>query len=59
MALNPALKIILIKDGSLLDEEGIKTVTEIAKGKDYQLWIECVKDSPGCGIYIEDGEIKA
>ena len=58
MALNPELKIILIRDGSLLDAEGLKTVIDIAKGRDYQLWIEKVADEKGVGIYIEDGEIK-
>lgn len=58
MALNPALKIILIKDGSLLDKEGMKAITEIAKDRDYQLWIEKVMDEKGVGIYIEDGEVK-
>ena len=60
MALNPELKIILIKDGSLLDAEGTKAIMDIAKDKDYQLWIEKCADEKGpLGIYIEDGEIKA
>jgi len=59
MTLNPQLKIILIREGSLLDSEGLKAVTEIAKGRDYQLWIEKVSDDKGVGIYIEDGEIKS
>jgi ABC-type phosphate transport system ATPase subunit len=59
MALNPELKIILIKDGSLLDAEGTKAIMEIAKDKDYQLWIEKCADEKGpLGIYIENGEIK-
>lgn len=58
MALNPTLKIILIREGSLLDTEGMKAIVDLAKEKDYQLWIEKVADSKGVGIYIEDGEIK-
>lgn len=57
MALNPKLKIILIREGSLLDQEGLKAIVELAKEKDYQLWIEKVSDSKGVGIYIEDGAI--
>lgn len=59
MALNPTLKIVLIREGSLLDKDGMKTITNIAKEKEYQLWIERVNDDKGgVGIYLEDGEIK-
>jgi energy-coupling factor transporter ATP-binding protein EcfA2 len=58
MVLNSELKIILIREGSLLDTEGLKMIIEIAKDKDYQLWIERVADNQQIGIYLEDGEIK-
>jgi hypothetical protein len=58
MALNPTLKIVLIREGSLLDKDGLKAVTDIAKQKDYQLWVERVSDEKGVGIYLEAGEIK-
>jgi ABC-type glutathione transport system ATPase component len=57
MALNPTLKIILIREGSLLDKEGLKTLIDFAKEKDFQLWLEKVGDEKGVGIYIEDGQV--
>ncbi len=58
MALNPTLRIILIREGSDLDSDGLKSIIDVAKDKDYQLWIEKVADSKGVGIFIENGEIK-
>ena len=63
MALNPTLKFIIIREGSLLDEQGQEEVIEMAKGRDYQIIIEKVagrdKDGnpPKAGIYIEAGDI--
>ena len=58
MASNPKLKVILIRDGSLLDKDNMKVIEEMARDKDFQVWIERVDDSGKVGIYIEDGEIK-
>ena len=59
MALNPKLKVILVREGSLLDKNGLQAIIEVAKEKDYQLWIERVADDKQVGIYLEDGEVKA
>ena len=59
MAMNPEAKIILCREGSLLDKTGIEEIENIAKDNDYQLWIETVDDSGKVGIYIEDGQIKS
>jgi energy-coupling factor transporter ATP-binding protein EcfA2 len=58
MANNPKLKIVIIRDGSLLDQDNLKVIEEMAKDKDFQVWVEKVDDSGKVGIYIEDGEIK-
>lgn len=58
MAINPELKVIRIMDGSLLDSDNMKVIEEMAKEKDYQIWIEKVDESGKVGIVIEDGEIK-
>ncbi|MFA5392051.1 MAG: AAA family ATPase [Candidatus Omnitrophota bacterium] len=58
MALNPGVKIIMIRDASLLDEAGMKAIVDLAREKDYQLWLEVVDDTGKMGIYIEEGEIK-
>ena len=59
MASNPKLKVVLIKDGSLLDQDSLKVIEEMAKEKDWQIWCESVDSSGKVGIYIEDGEIKS
>jgi DNA repair exonuclease SbcCD ATPase subunit len=59
MAANPELRVIRIKDGSLLDKENLVLIDEIAKGGDFQVWIECVDDSGKMGFYIEDGTVAA
>ena len=64
MSLNPELRVIRIKDGSLLDSDSMQMIGEMIKSKDgdhekdYQLWIEVVGDDAEAGILIEDGEIK-
>ena len=59
MASNPKLKVVLIKDGSLLDQNSLKAIEEMAKEKDWQIWVESVDESGKVGIYIEDGEVKS
>jgi len=58
MASNPKLRVILVRDGSLLDKDNMKIVADMAKDKDFQIWIESVDDTGKVGIYIEEGEIK-
>lgn len=58
MALNPRLKVILIRDGSLLDPDSMNVVTQMATDHKYQLWIEVVEDSDRCTVVIEDGVVK-
>lgn len=58
IALNPELRVIRIADGSLLDDENLEMVKEMAAEHDAQVWIELVGDGDGTGLIIEDGEIK-
>lgn len=59
MASNPKLKVILIRDGSLLDADNLKVVEEMARDKDFQVWIETVSDDGKVGIFVEDGMVKS
>lgn len=59
LALNPKLKVILIRDGSLLDENNLKIVSEMAEKSDAQVWIERVGEGEEVSVIIEDGAIKA
>lgn len=58
MALNPELRVLRIKDGSLLDTKNLKIIQDMTKENDFQIWIEKVDESGKIGIYIEEGEIK-
>lgn len=57
MALNPKLKVIRIMDGSLLDDDSMQAITQMAKDSDYQVWVEKVADGSGVGVTIEDGAV--
>ena len=59
MASNPKLRVIRITDGSLLDEDSLATISEMAKAEDFQVWIETVDSSGKVGIVIEDGKVKS
>ena len=58
MASNPKLRVLRIRDGSLLDEESLKALAEMADQEDYQIWIERVSDSGAVGFVLEDGHLK-
>jgi len=57
MALNPQIRVLRIKDGSLLGPKNITILSEMIKEKDFQLFLEKVDTSGKIGIYIEEGEI--
>lgn len=58
MAKDKQLRVVLIKDGSLLDEDNMKVITDMATDNDFQVWIEKVDSTGKIGIVIEDGTIK-
>jgi len=58
MALNPKLKVIRIRDGSLLDASSMKIIADMAAEKDFQIWVEKVDESGKIGFVIEDGQLK-
>lgn len=58
IALNPRLRVLLIRDGSLLDESNLRIVAEMAAKHDAQVWIERVGDGEECSVVMEDGLIK-
>lgn len=58
MALNPQVRVVRIRDGSLLDETSMKLVAEMADKQEMQVWIERVGTSDKIGFIIEDGHLK-
>lgn len=59
MAANPKLRVLRIKDGSLLDDDAMKLLAEMAAAEDYQLWIEVVRADESVGFIMEDGVVKS
>lgn len=61
MAANPTLRVLRIEDGSLLDEDSLALLTEMAETEDYQLFCEFVgsynSNGEAVGILMEDGSI--
>lgn len=58
MAMNPKLRVIRITDGSLLDDDNMKVIEEMAKKFDYQIWLERVAIDKFADIILVDGEIE-
>ena len=58
IAMNPSLKILLIRDGNALDSVSLKIVEEMAKQADMQIWMERVDESGEIGVVIENGSVK-
>ena len=57
LAANPKLKVLLIRDGSLLDAESLALVAKMAADADAQVWIERVSTGGEVTVVIEDGEV--
>jgi hypothetical protein len=52
LAANPKLRVVLIRDGSLLDDDAMLALREV----DAQIWVERV-GGEGATVVIEDGEV--
>jgi DNA repair exonuclease SbcCD ATPase subunit len=58
MAMNPKLRIIRVRDGSLMDDDSMRLLAEMAKAQDFQVWVERVGSGKGVGFVLEDGHLK-
>jgi len=59
MADNPELRVMRIKDGSLLDSLSMAIIAERCMKEDFQLFVEVVDETGDVGVYLEEGEVKA
>jgi hypothetical protein len=57
-AANPKLRVLLARDGSLLDSKSLALLGEFAAERDLQIWLERVDESGEVGIVMEDGHVK-
>lgn len=59
LALNPRLRVLLVRDGSLLDGDGVATIAAMAEAAGAQVWCEFVGDGgEGMAVVMEDGHAK-
>lgn len=54
-ALNPRVKVMLVRDGSLLDDKSMALLAQLAQETDSQIWVERVSDRDESAVIIEDG----
>jgi hypothetical protein len=59
MAANPKLRLLCIRHGEALDEDGLKQLAHMAKENDFQIIMARVDTSGKIGIVIEDGSVIA
>ena len=57
LVMNPKLRILLIREGSLLDAKSLKMVASMAKKADAQIWMERVSKGKECSVILEDGSV--
>jgi DNA repair exonuclease SbcCD ATPase subunit len=58
MAKNPTLRVCFIRDGSLLDEDGMKLIADLAEQLQFQIFVEKVDSTGKLGFVIEDGHVR-
>jgi len=58
MAANPQLRVLRIKEGGLLDEDGMQILREMTEAADYQCWIETVHANGPVAVEMVDGAAK-
>ena len=57
LAINKRVRVILVREGSLLDDKSLAELGRIAERYDAQVWVEEVTSGESVGIVIEDGSI--
>jgi hypothetical protein len=58
MAANPKLRVLRVKDGSLLDKNSLATLRQMAADNDFQIWGEFVGEGEGVGVIMESGKVR-
>lgn len=58
MALNPSLRLIVIRDAILLDEKNRQVIDKLAKDNGFLVLMEISDESAEVGVVIEDGNVR-
>jgi DNA repair exonuclease SbcCD ATPase subunit len=59
MAMNPKLRVLLIRQGNDLDAKNLALLAKMAEESDFQIWLEKVDPVGDTSIIIEDGTVKS
>jgi len=57
IAAKPKLRVLLVRDGSLLDKDSRQVLEDLAEEHDLQVFVEVTDDNATTGIIIEDGTV--
>lgn len=57
ISMNPKLRVLLIREGSLLDSKNLAAIAKMAEEADVQIWMERVGKGKECQVIIENGEV--
>ena len=58
LALNPKVKVLLVRNGNMLDDDGVRALGEMAEAAGAQVWMEWVTaNADGVTVMIEDGTV--
>lgn len=57
-AMNPELRVLLIREGACLDADNRKLLAKMAEKNDTQAFLEVVGEEGDVSVIIEDGEVK-
>lgn len=57
LAMNPKLRVLLVREGAFLDRDSLRLLGEIAAENNAQVWVERVDVTDGVGVVIEDGGV--
>ena len=58
MAMNPRLRVIRVRDGSLLDADGMALIADMARSHGYQVWVERVGTDSPSGFEMVEGRLR-
>jgi len=59
LAANPQIRVVLIRDASLLDEDSMAAVVAMAEAADAQVWLERVGTAdPGAVVIVDGGTVE-
>ena len=58
-ARRPRLRVMTVRDGSRLDRNGLKLLSDLAREREIQVWLEAVGEDGPATVVIVDGMVRA